>query len=247
MVQLSTERIQEMKDILEKKEGREFSWAEASEAAYNLAGLAEICFEHYKKECEWKKKLEESPKGFLLEGSYSCIICGQGGTYNGGIWHDKFGHKCMICQKAVDRKEVPASVATKKESWYSKYDIESRFNIKGPALRSWIKQGILKPRIITRDGKGSHMEVFLIKDNKDTLPPKKLVESQIVKTEKDGQIWHHSEPWYRFVNPHEHLKGYKIMDHLRVVPPEEVAKREAEEKKKWEEKVARHQKKRDTH
>ncbi len=247
MVQLSTERIQEMKDLLEKKEGREFSWAEASEAAHNLAGLAELLLEIHIKEKQREKRLIESPDGFLLEDGYSCSICGYGSTSGGGIWYDKWGMKCMICQGAIKRKEIPASLGKNKESWYSKYDIESRFNIKGPALRSWIKQGILKARTITRDGKGSHMEVFLIKDNKDTLPPKKMVESQSVKTEKDGQTWFHSEPWYRFVNPHEHLKGYKIMDHLRVVPPEEVARREAEEKKKWEEKVARRQKKRDTH
>ena len=247
MVQLSTERIQEMKDLLEKKEGREFTWAEASEAAHNLAGFAQLLWELHIKEKQREKKLEEFPKGFQLEGGYSCSICGNGGTLSGGIWYDKWGMKCMTCQVAVNRKEIPASVAKNKESWYSKYDIESRFNVKGPALRSWVKQGILKSRTITRDGKGSYLEIFLIKDNKDTLPPKKLVESQLVKTEKDGKIWHHSEPWYRFVNPHEHLKDYKIMEYLRVVPPEEVAQREAEEKKKWEEKVARRQKKRVKH
>jgi hypothetical protein len=223
-MKLSKERIQEMKDLLEKKEKREFTWEEASDVAYRLAGLAEICFEHYKKELEWKKKLEESPKGFLLEGGYSCIICGQGGSHNGGIWHDKFGHKCMICQKAVDRKEIPASVASNEKIWYSKYDMEGRFNLKGPTLRSWIKKGILKARTITYNGKGVHMQLFLIKDNKDTLPPKKLTESHMVSEEKDGQKWYHSEPWYKFGDPYKILKGYKIMDYLRVTHGEKDEK-----------------------
>jgi hypothetical protein len=43
-----------------------------------------------------------------------------------------------------------------------------------------------------------------------------MVESRMVKETIDGKDWYHSEPWYRFVDPHEHLKGYKIVDYLRV-------------------------------
>jgi len=215
MTELSRERIQEMKDLLEKKGGREYTWEEASEAAYNLAGLAEICYDQWREDQRRKRRLEESPKGFKLEGGYSCSICRNSSP---GIWYDKWGMKCLVCQGAINRKEIPASVAKNRDSWYSKYDIESSFNIKGPALRSWIKKGILKARTVTNDGKGVHIQLFLIKDNKDTLPPKKMVDSHMVKETKDGKDWYHSEPWYRFVDPHEHLKGYKIMDYLQAVP-----------------------------
>jgi hypothetical protein len=215
-MEISNKLIQEMKDLLEKKEGREFTWGEASEAAYNLTGLAELCFDFGEEECRRKKKLEENPKGFTLEGiGYSCFICGNG-TPAGGNWYDKYGIKCLTCQKAIDRKEIPASLAKDKESWYSKYDLESCFNIKGPALRKWIKDGIIKARTLTSDGKGVHYQLFLIKDNLGFLPPKKLVKSELVKETRDGKDWYHSEPWYKFVDAHEHLKGYKIMDHLRV-------------------------------
>lgn len=215
-MELSHERIQEMKDILEKKHKREFTWEEATEASRTLEGLVQIAFDHYLETQRRKKRLEESPKGFQLEGGYSCSICGNGSP---GIWYDKWGMKCLICQKAIDRKEIPASVTKNKDSWYSRYDLQSTFNIKGPGLTSWIKKGILKARNITGDKGGIHMQLFLIKDNKDTLPPKKMVESHMVKeTDKDGKDWYHSEPWYRFVDPHEHLKGYKIMDYLQVVP-----------------------------
>lgn len=237
-MQLSDKRIQEMKDILEKEKGREFSWEEASEAANNLASLGELLLDLSLKEMERKKKLEEFPKGYLLEGGYSCSIC-RGGSYDKQIWYDKWGMKCMTCQKAVNKKIIPASVAKDRESWYSDYDIESCFNVKAPVLKTWIKDGILKARIIPRESRGNHMQLFLIKDNKDTLPPKKMVKSQMVKEDKDGKEYFHLEPWYRFVNAHEHLKGYKIMDHLRVVPPEEMKAREEEEKKKWEEKLAK--------
>jgi hypothetical protein len=52
-------------------------------------------------------------------------------------------------------------------------------------------------------------------------------------------MWSHQEPWYKFFEPFEHLKGYKIMDYMRLVPPEEMAERKAEEDRKREEKRAR--------
>ncbi len=219
-MELSNERIQEMKDLLEKNKGRKFTWQEASEEAHNLAGLAELCFDLWKKDIQRKKKLKEFPKGFDLESDgYSCSIC----RYSAS-WYDKHGIKCMTCQKAIDRKEIPATLGKNKGSWYSRYDLQSYFNIKGPTLNSWIKKGILKARNITNTDNKVHLQVFLIKDNKDTLPPKKLVESHMVKETKDGKDWYHSEPWYKFVDAHEHLKSYKIMDYLRVVPLEEEKK-----------------------
>jgi hypothetical protein len=90
--------------------------------------------------------------------------------------------------------------------------MESRFGLKTPTLRSWVKKGILNTRIIYADSGRPHYYLYLIKDNKDFLPPKKLTEPQMVREEKDGKTWHRLEPWYRFVNPYEHLAGYKIMD-----------------------------------
>jgi hypothetical protein len=221
-MELSEKRIQEMKDLLEKEKGKEFTWEEASEAAYGLARFADLMFDCWQEDCRRKKKLEENPKGYVLDGvGYTCFICGSG-TQAGKNWYDKHGIKCSICQAAIDKKEIPASLAKNKESWYSKYDLEHSFNLKAPVLRKWIKEGIIKARTVTHDGKGTHVQLFLIKDNKGFLPPKKMVESQMVKETKDGQDWYHSEPWYRFVDPHEHLKGYKIMDHLRVTKSEGI-------------------------
>lgn len=215
-MQLQPKDIQELKDLLEKERGREFTWDEASDAAYRLIGLAELALKSWQEDERRKRKLEESPKGFKLDGvGYTCFICGDGTRVNEN-WYDKYGIKCTICQGAIDRKEIPGSLAKNKESWYSQFEIEKAFNLKGPTLKRWIKDGILKARMVTYDGKGVHARLFLIKDNKEMLPPKKMVESRMVKETIDGKDWYHSEPWYRFVDPHEHLKGYKIMDYLRV-------------------------------
>ncbi len=230
-MELSKERIQEFKDILEKKEGKQISWEEASEGAYNLTGLVKLMFDLSVKDQRRKNKLKEFPKGFHLEGiGYTCFICGDS-VSNEETWYDKHGIKCLVCQKAIDKKIIPATAASNKDSWYSKYDIESCFNVDRHALNRFVKQGILKPRIVPGETGRAHVQIFLIKDNKDTLPPKKLTESRLVKETKDGKEWFHSEPWYRFVDPHKHLKGYKIMDYLKVTH-EEKKKDEVKEIKK---------------
>ncbi len=218
----SKELVQKMKDLMEKESGKEVSLLEAEEAADNLADFAQLLFEIYQKEKQREKKLEENPKGFQLEGSYSCQICGEGGTRNGGIWYDKWSMKCMICQAAVDRGEVPGWVAKHHDSWYSKYDLESRFKITTPTLKRWIKEGIIKPRTIVRESGRVHVQIFLVYDNRDFLPPKRLTKSESVKEVKNGETWFRSEPWYRFVDPFEHLKGYRIMEYMRAIPPTEV-------------------------
>lgn len=210
---------------------------------WNMEQMGKLAKEFEEKEQARAEKLEQNPKGFHLDGAgYTCFICG-GSTPEGDNWYDKYGIKCLVCQRAIDKKEIPASLAKNKDSWYSKFDLEHYFNLKGPALRKWVKEGIIKSRTVSRYGEGVHVELFLIKDNKGFLPPKKMVESQMVREKKDGEVWTHSEPWYRFVDPFEYLKGYKIMDYMRVVPPEELKKREEEKAKKREAKRKKSKKK----
>ena len=61
----------------------------------------------------------------------------------------------------------------------------------------------------------------MIKDNKDMLPPKDMVKGYMVKEERgDGKDWHSMHPWYHFVDPREHLKGYRILDYLKFTEGE---------------------------
>lgn len=217
---LSEGEIKEFQEIYKKEYGKELPYEEAADSARRLTGFVEICYNSWREDQHRKKKLEEFPKGFHLEGiGYTCFICGDS-TSKEQSWYDKYGIKCMTCQRAIDKKEIPASLAKNKDSWYSKYDLESCFNIDRHALKRFIKEGILKPRTVLNETGRTHVQIFLIKDNKNTLPPKKLTESHLFKETRDGKNWFHSEPWYKFVNPHEHLKGYKIMDYLKVTKVE---------------------------
>ncbi|MBU4536512.1 hypothetical protein KJ603_00545 [Patescibacteria group bacterium] len=221
-MQLSDKQIQEFKDIFEKKSGKEVSWEDASEGAHNLIGFFELLHKGWLKEEKRKRKLKEFPKGFHLEGKgYTCFICGNS-ISDEETWYDKYGIKCHICQKAVDRKIIPASVAKNKDSWYSPYDLNDRFGIDRHGMRRWIKKGLLNARIVPNETGRLYKYLFLIKDNKEMLPPKKLTESHLVKNEEG---YCHLEPWFRFVDPFEHLKGYKIMEHLEVVKNEDEKKK----------------------
>ncbi len=215
-MKLPEEAIKEFQEIYKKEYGEEIPYEEAADSARRLIGLVKLVYDGHQEDCRREQKLKEFPKGFLLDDAYSCSICGQT-TRKNEAWYDKYGIKCLICQKGINRKEIPPSLAKHKDSWYSKLDMEMRFNLKTPTLRKWIRDGILKARSITNDEGRIHVQLFLVKDNKGFLPPKKLTESHCVQENRDGGRWIHSEPWYRFVDPFEHLKGYKIMDYLQWV------------------------------
>jgi len=219
---ISDERLDEYIALYEEKFGKKLSRAEAYDGAQSLIDLVKILYDGAATEHRRQLKLKNNPKGFHLDGAgYTCFICGCSASHE-ETWYDKYGIKCMVCQKAIDRREIPPSLAKDKDSWYSKHDLESYFNLKAPTVRKWVKDGILKVRTVTNDGHGVRVQLFLIKDNKDFLPPKKLVEGHHIKEVRDDGDWYHTEPWYKFVDPHKHLKGYKIMDYLRVVTAEEA-------------------------
>ena len=192
------------------------SWAEAEEGARNLTNFVKLLYDQAVIDKKRQIKLEKEPKGFTLEGKgYTCAICRRS-ISDEEAWYDKWGIKCLICQKAINKRIIPGSVAKNDNTWYSEYDLNDRFGINKHAMRKFFKEGILKPRIVPSNSGKPYVYIFLIKDNKDTLLPKKLTESQLVKEVKeDGKEWFHSEPWYRFVNPFKHLEGYKIIEYLK--------------------------------
>lgn len=164
-----------------------------------------------------KKLLETSPAGFHFDKTgYSCMICGSGASGENS-WNDKLGLKCMTCQKAIDKRIIPGTVATKKESWYSKTELEIYFNIKRFLLNKYIKQGLLKDRIILNAEKKQHLQLFLIKDNRNFLPPKSLLRSRRVKVMKDGEEYYTSEHWYEFIDEKlaKKLSKYKVVECLK--------------------------------
>ena len=218
-MQLLKEDLEEFKAIWKKEYGTELSDEEAQKYSYDLVQFTKCLLDISVEELKREDRLKTEPKGFPLDGvGYTCSICRQH-TKKDESWYDKYGIKCLTCQKGIDKKQIPASMAKNKDAWYSVCDIQDRFNMKSPTLRRWIREGLLKERSIINDAGGVHVQIFLIKDNKGFLPPKHLTKSESVSEEREDGTWLLTEPWYKFVDPFEHLKDYKIMDYMQFSEP----------------------------
>lgn len=210
--------LNKIKATLEKQHGREFTSDEVSSVATLLSRLAELALDVAKEDHRRQQLLKGSPDGFHLDKpGYTCLICGWPASGKDSWFdkYDKYGLKCMTCQKAVNDKIIPGSVAKDKESWYTKFDLERYFNLKGAFLRRLIKQGTLKDRVIPGLTTKVHLQLFLIGDNKEVLPPKEILESRIITVTEGDQQYYTQEPWYFSNDPAEHLKGFKILDYLK--------------------------------
>lgn len=185
----------------------------------NLEEIGKICEEHKKEEQEREERLKEHPEGFAIERrGGTCNLCGHSNYgQEEDYWYDKWGIKCLVCQKAIDRKEVPGSLLKFKDSWYSDWELKSRFNVKTPTIRKWTKDGVLKARIISHYGKGTWAQVYLLKDNKDFLPPKKFTDSRSYSYEKDGKTWHTTAEWYKYEDLRKKVGRYEIMNYIKIV------------------------------
>lgn len=207
---------QEVKKMLEEEHGREFLANEIDRAVQDLKTFAEISMKLCEKETHRQEKLKSSPKGFHSEEGGNCPICG---AYCQGenSWYDKYGLKCIICQQAINSKIIPGWVALKKEDWYSKFNLESYFNIQASDIKKFLKQDILKARIVPGNGKKPHAMLFLLKDNKGFLPPKYLLKSRIVKIMHKGEEYFTHEEWYEFCDEKlaQKLANYRIVQHLK--------------------------------
>lgn len=211
-------QVDEMRAILEKEHGREVSSEEIESALRSIKTLAGVFYELYAEESKKEELLKLNPKGYHLKEGGTCVICRH---YVKGekTWYDKHGLKCIYCQKAISEKILPLSITKDqgKESWYSASELESYFNLKGADLKKCIKASFLKVRTVLGEGKKINLEVFLIKDNKDVLPPKKLLKSRRVKVESNGKEYYALEPWFDYFTEKEikPLTKYGIFECLQ--------------------------------
>lgn len=216
------ERKEELRKLLEKERGHEITDHELFEADLWLTNYAKLMYDFAITDLGRKKKLEENPKGFHLEGKgYTCCVC-HNSVSDDQTWYDENSIKCLICQDALDKKVIPPTVASDHESWYSMHDFESSFFMKPNAVRRFIKEGLLKPRIIKGPSDRIHYQLFLIEDNEDILPPKEVTKWPLVKFQKDGKDWYHSEPWFMHKDPKEVLDGYKILEYMSTLKENEI-------------------------
>jgi hypothetical protein len=208
--------LNELRRNLEQEYGREVSWAEIEKIENFLRNMAKITVSGLLEDQRRQEMLKEAPGGFHLDKEgYSCSICGRP-AFGQKSWFDEYGLKCAICQEAIKQREVPAWLGQRKDDWYSACQLEMFFCLRGTVLRQWIKKGMLHPRTIRDEKNRVHLQLFIIDENKNMLPPKDLLEGRMIKEVVEGREEYVFAPWYWFVDAKEHLKGYGIADYLMV-------------------------------
>ena len=207
--------IQQVKESLEKGQGHEVTWEEAEKAQSDLQILAHIVYDSYQKDHQLKLQLKKNPKGFPVEKGGSCALCG-GVTSLENSWYDKNGVLCLPCHEAIKSETIPVSAIKDKDSWYSKMELQTYFNLKGTDLRKSIREEYLINSCVFTKNKKIHFELFLISKNEEVLPPKTLIESRIKKISLKGKEYYTTEHWYEFVDEKkmQELSKYRIIEIL---------------------------------
>ena len=173
MATVSPKAVQEFKKIYKKEYGKELSDKEAFESAQNLLNLGEVLYKVANEEYHRKQRLKKEPKGFHLEAGkyYTCFICKE--TVPGETaWWDKYGTKCMNCQRNLDKKVIPKKLLKGKffsDNWYASWQIKDKFGIHPATARRLVREGKLKS-IQLKDDKGwIYYEIFPKTENIEYL------------------------------------------------------------------------------
>lgn len=162
--------LTEFKELMKKEHGVEYTDAQTHEAATNLLGLFEVLYEVAKKDFFRKQKLKDSPKGFPIDddGTYTCFICHENITTANG-WYDKYGLKCMNCQRAVEKKIIPAIVFKNRKAWFTDWELQSKLNLHSSTIRKLVKENKIRPREIKTEEGRIHYRIYMVKENVDFL------------------------------------------------------------------------------
>jgi hypothetical protein len=167
----SKEYLEEFKKMFKEKYDHEYTDEEAYSAAQSLLGFVGTLMEIAEDDIIKKRRLKKEPKGFHIEKqTYNCRVCGRAVTGDES-WYDKWGAKCLPCQKAIEDGIVPGFVCDARDSFYLNWSLENKFGIKHQTARKLVRQGTLKTRIVLNaDGK-PYEYIFLKKENPHLIDP----------------------------------------------------------------------------
>lgn len=230
------EVLKELRSTLEESLKRAPTEEEVSDAHNFLNHFSRLSYELFMKEHSAKVKLKENPKGFRPDEGGKCVVCGDH-TEAEKSWKDGNGHKCLNCQKSIENQEIPLSVITDKDSFYTKLELETHFNLKGPTLTKAVRDKFLISRRVMNEKNKVHCELFLISDNQETLPPKEMIKCRLkrVVSKSKGKTYITNAYWYEYFSQEQTkvLFKYRIsemfyttfsqrMDRGRLLAPENM-------------------------
>ena len=122
-------------------------------------------------------KLKDSPKGYGMDGKgRQCGLCFKSVYGDESGWFDKWGFKCMNCQKAVDKRIIPGSMC---EDWdHEKCISDSALSYKAGIHVQIIRKLVRHKNIMARQIPGGQL-IILLKDNPNLM--------DIIQAEKAAQ------------------------------------------------------------
>jgi hypothetical protein len=162
-MELTEEMIQEFKDTA-KKDGKDITDEEAKEAAWGLIRYAELIYEVASRETQLTARLRKEPDGFPVDGSYSCLVCGNGINEQTG-WYHWGGSRCLLCHKAVLNGTVPQFIFKNRDSYFSIWALSRILKMKNVNIYKLVREGKLKARIVLEENGKPHEYIFLKKEN----------------------------------------------------------------------------------
>ncbi len=164
---LKDKQIKDFQRIFKEKYGQDISMAKAEEYGNRLVDFFGLLHEMYISDERKKNRLKKEPKGFPIdEGStYNCCICYRSVTGEEG-WYDKYGNKCLDCQRALDKKVIPGYICKDRDSFYLTWELKDKFDIHPATAKKMIREGKLKARIIKNKHDKVHEYIFIKKENK---------------------------------------------------------------------------------
>jgi hypothetical protein len=163
MTKFSQKLIDEMKSLAKEKD-QDITDGEAELMLNNLAGFYSLLWDISKREAVWEKKLKSHPKGFPVEGPFTCRICNTAINESNG-WYDNYGKKCLLCQKALDDGVIPSFIFINDDSFFRMWQLNSYFGLKYQTVKKMIRLGEVTAREILGDDGKVYEYIFLKKEN----------------------------------------------------------------------------------
>ena len=173
-MKFSQESLDKLRKIFKEDFKADLNDQELHDAAFNLTGFYGTLAKMATQDIENYLRLEKEPEGWAINAEWgTCSFCGLYMSMQES-WFDKFGYKCKFCQRAVNEGVIPSSICRNKGRWFSFEDLKDKFGLHSATVRSLVRKGELKARVILNDAGRPHLTIFLREEN-----------YQFLKIEKD--------------------------------------------------------------
>jgi hypothetical protein len=191
---ITDQSLQKYIEILERDSKRKWSDDEVREAAERLTQFASLLIDIFLEEKKKEKKLDEFPNGYHLEdrdGQYHCRICYR---YIEGkdTWYDKYGLKCINCQRNIDNGVIPGEICKDEDSWFRGWQLKSDLGIHPQTAKKLVREGKLKVRELKDEEGKTYFRVYLVSENREFLKTvnwKAKSRKNPIMVDKEGPIF----------------------------------------------------------